>query len=88
MKRSRFTEQQVFAILKEVEAGATVKDVCRQHGVSPATYFKWKSKYGGMELSELRRMKDVEQENFRLKQMYAETALENKALKDLIHRKL
>jgi len=88
MKRSRFTEQQVFAILKEVEAGATVQDVCRQHGVSPATYFKWKSKYGGMELSELRRMKDVEQENFRLKQMYADTALENKALKDLIHRKL
>ncbi len=88
MKRSRFTEQQVFAILKEVEAGATVKDVCRQHGVSPATYFKWKSKYGGLELSELRRMKDVEQENFRLKQMYADTALENKALKDLIHRKL
>ena len=88
MKRSRFTEQQVFAILKEVEAGATVKDVCRQHGVSPATYFKWKSKYGGLELSELRRMKDVEQENSRLKQMYADTALENKALKDLIHRKL
>ena len=88
MKRSRFTEQQIFAILKEVEAGATVKDVCRQHGVSPATYFKWKSKYGGLELSELRRMKDVEQENFRLKQMYADTALENKALKDLIHRKL
>lgn len=88
MKRSRFTEQQVFAILKEVEAGATVKDVCRQHGVSPATYFKWKSKYGGLELSELRRLKEVEQENFRLKQMYAETALENKALKDLIHRKL
>ena len=51
MKRSRFTEQQIFAILKEVEAGATVKDVCRQHGVSPATYFKWKSKYGGLELS-------------------------------------
>ena len=88
MKRSRFTEQQVFAILKEVEAGAKVKDVCRQHGVSPATYFKWKSKYGGLELSELRRLKEVEQENFRLKQMYAETALENKALKDLIHRKL
>ena len=88
MKRSRFTEQQTFATLKEVEVGATVKDVCRRHGVSTATYFKWKSKYGGLELSELRRTKEVDQENSRLKQMYAETALENKALNDLIHQKL
>ncbi len=78
----------MFAILKEGEAGGTVKEVCRRHGVSPATYYKWKSKYGGLEPSELKRMKDLEQENSKLKQLYAETALENKALKDLIHRKL
>ncbi len=88
MKRSRFTEHQIFAILKEGEASESVKEVCRRHGVSPATYYKWKSKYGGLQPSELKRMKELEQENSRLKQLYAETALENKALKDLIHRKL
>ena len=88
MKRSKFTEQQIFAILKEGEAGGSVKDLCRQHGLSTATYYKWKSKYGGLEASGLKRMKDLEQENARLTQMYADTALENKALKDLIHRKL
>ena len=88
MKRSRFTEHQIFVILKEGEAGDSVKEVCRRHGVSSATYYKWKSKYGGLQPSELKRMKELEQENSRLKQLYAETALENKALKDLIHRKL
>jgi len=88
MKRSRFTEGQIFAILKEGEAGDSVKEVCRRHGVSPATYYQWKSKYGGLQPSDLKRMKELEQENSRLKQLYAETALENKALKDLIHRKL
>ena len=88
MKRSRFTEQQIFAILKEGEASGTVKEVCRRHGVSPATFYKWKSRYGGLEPSELRRVKDLEQENSQLKQLYAETALENRALKDLIYRKL
>lgn len=88
MKRSRFTEQQIFAILREGEAGGSVKEVCRRHSVSPATYYKWKSKYGGLEPSELKRVKELEHENARLKQLYAETALENNALKDLIHRKL
>ena len=88
MKRSKFTEQQIFAILNEGEAGGSVEDLRRQHGLSTATYYKWKSKYGGLEASDLKRMKDLEQENARLKQMYADTALENKALKDLIYRKL
>ena len=88
MKRSRFTEQQIFAILREGEVGGSVKEVCRRHSVSPATYYKWKSRYGGLEPSELKRVKELEHENARLKQLYAETALENNALKDLIHRKL
>ena len=87
MKRSRFTEQQIFAILKEADAGDSTKDICRRHGISPATYYKWKSKYGGLEPSDLKRMKELEQENAKLKQLYAETALENRALKDLIDRK-
>jgi putative transposase len=88
MKRSRFTDGQIFAILKEGEAGGGVKEVCRRHGVSPASYYLWKAKYGGLQPSDLKRMKELEQENGRLKQLYAETALDNKALKDLIHRKL
>jgi putative transposase len=88
MKRSRFTEDQIFAILKEADAGESVKDVSRRHGISPATYYQWKSKYGGLQPSDLKRMKELERENAKLKQMYAETALENKALKDLIDRKL
>lgn len=88
MKRSRFTEDQIFAILKEAAAGDSVREVCRRHGISPATYYQWKSKYGGLAPSDLKRMKELERENARLKQLYAETALENKALKDLIERKL
>ena len=88
MKRSRFTEDQIFAILKEADAGDSVKEVCRRHGISPATYYQWKAKYGGLAPSELKRMKEMERENSRLKQLYAEVSLENQALKDLLHRKL
>jgi putative transposase len=88
MKSSRFTETQIISILKETEAGMLVKDVCRKHGISDATYYKWKSKYGGMAASDLKRMKEMEAELSRLKRMYADMALENHALKDLIEKKL
>ena len=88
MKRSRFTETQIIAILKEAEAGILVKDICRKHGISDATYYNWKSKYGGMTASDLKRMKEMETELGRLKRMYADMALENHALKDLIEKKL
>jgi putative transposase len=84
MKRSRFSEAQVVAILKEEEAGRPVAEVCREHGISSATYYQWKSKYGGMDASELRRMRELEDENSRLKKMYADLALENRAIKDLL----
>ncbi len=88
MKRSRFTEHQILAVLKEADAGATVKDLCRRHGISSATYYQWKSKYAGLQASDLKKMRELERENARLKQLYAETSLENQALKELIHRKL
>ncbi len=88
MKRSRFTEHQILAVLKEVDAGATVKDLCRRHGISPATYYQWKSKCSGLQASDLKKIRELERENARLKQPYAETSLENQALKELIHRKL
>jgi putative transposase len=88
MKRSRFTEHQILAVLKEADAGATVKDLCRRHGISPATYYQWKSKYSGLQASDLKKIRELERENTRLKQLYAETSLENQALKELIHRKL
>ena len=88
MRKARFTESQIIKVLKEVEGGRTVVDVCREYGISNATYYKWKSKYGGMELSDIRRLKELEDENRRLKQMYADLCLENKALKDVIAKKL
>jgi putative transposase len=88
MKKTRFTETQIIAILKEVESGMLVKDVCRTHGISDATYYNWKSKYGGMNVSDLKRMKEMELELSRLKRMYADMALENRAMKDLIEKKL
>ena len=88
MKKSRFTETQIISILKEGEAGVPVKDLCRNHNISAPTYYKWKSKYGGLEANELKRLKDIEAENSKLKRMYADLALENTALKDLIEKKL
>lgn len=88
MKKSRFTETQIVAILKEAESGRSVKELCRKHGISEATYYKWKSKYGGLDASELKRLKELEGELSHYKRMYAELARENDALKELIHRKL
>ena len=86
MKKARFTETQIVAILKEADSGVPVKDVCRKHEISDATYYHWKSKYGGMEASDLKRMKELERELSQLKRMYADMALENRALKDLIEK--
>ena len=88
MKRSRFTETQIISILKEADAGVKVKDICRRHGIRDATYYNWKSKYGGMSASDLKRMKEMERELGQYKRMYAELAHENFALKDVIDRKL
>ena len=84
MKRSRFDEEQIIAILKEQEAGLGTADVCRKHGISSATFYKWKSKYGGLEVSDARRLKTLEEENSRLKRLLAEAMLDNAILKDVI----
>jgi len=86
MKRSRFSDTQIVSILKQAEAGVPVKEVCRQHQISSACYYKWKSKFGGLSVSELRRNRELEAENSKLKRMYAEMAMENHALKDLIEK--
>ena len=86
MKQSRFTEEQIIAILREQESGAKTADVCRRHGVSSATFYAWKAKFGGMEPSEARRLKALEDENARLKRLLAEAMLDNRALKDLLSK--
>ena len=88
MKKSRFTETQIVSILSKADAGMKIQELCRQHGISPATYYAWKSKYGGLSASELKRIKELEAENAKLKRMYADLSLENDALKSLIEKKL
>ena len=83
MKRSRFSDEQIIAIVKEQEAGAKTADVCRKHGISDATFYKWKAKYGGLEVSEARRLKALEDENARLKRLLADAMLANAALKEI-----
>jgi putative transposase len=88
MKRSKYSESQIVGILKEADAGMPVKEICRKYGISDATYYTWKKKYGGLEVSEVRRLRELEAENAKLKRMYADVSLENQALKDLISKKL
>jgi putative transposase len=87
MKKTRFTEAQIFAILKEYDAGKNAQELSREHGISKATLYNWKAKYGGMELNDLKRIKELEEENRKLKHMYAELALDNKMLKDVLGKK-
>ena len=86
MANKKFTEEQIIGILKEGEAGAKIADLCRRHGVSDATYYRWKAKYAGMTVSDLRRLKSLEAENRRLKQLVAEQALDNRVLKELLSK--
>jgi putative transposase len=87
MKRSRFTEEQIIGILREQETGVPVADLCRKHGLSSPTFYKWKAKYGGLDVSEARRLKALEDENAKLKRMLADAMLDNVALKDLLGKK-
>jgi len=87
MKRSRYTEEQIIGILKEQEAGAPVAELCRKHGMSDATFYTWKSKYGGLEVSKAKRLRALEAENAKLKRLLADAMLDNAALKDLLGKK-
>ena len=88
MRKSKFSETQIVGILKDAEAGVAVNDLLRTHGISRATFFKWRSKYGGASVSDVTRLRELEAENAKLKRMYADLALENAAIKDVLARKL
>ncbi len=88
MKQSRYTEAQIVSILKEAEAGISVEDLSRKHGFSKSAFYKWKAQYSGMDTSALKRLKELEEENRRLKHMYANLSLENEVLKDIVQKKL
>ena len=87
MKRSKFTEEQIIGILREQDAGAKTADLCRRHGISSATFYAWKARFGGMDVSDAKRLKALEEENARLKRLLAESLLDQAALKDLLSRK-
>jgi putative transposase len=88
MRKSKFSETQIVAMLRDAESGVPVADLLRKHGVSKATFFKWRSKYGGATVSDVKRLRELEAENAKLKRMYADLALENAAIKDVLNRKL
>ena len=87
MKRSRFAEEQIIAVLREQEAGLSTAEVCRKHGISTATFYAWKAKFGGMDVSAAKRLKQLEEENAKLKRLLADAMLDNVALKDLVTKK-
>lgn len=87
MKKTRYSENQIIQILKEAEAGKQTADLCREHGISSATFYNWKAKYGGMEGSEIKRLRDLEEENRRLKKMFAELSLDHQILKEILEKK-
>jgi len=87
MRTSRFSEEQIIAVLKEADAGKSIRELCREHGITDQTYYRWKAKYGGLEVSEARRLRALEDENRRLKQIVADLTLDNQALKGLLSRK-
>ena len=87
MKRSRFTDSQILAVLKQAEAGTAVPDLCREHGISTATFYKWRAKYGGMDVSMMSRMKELEEENRRLKKMYLEEKLKAEIVSEALEKK-
>lgn len=88
MKKSRFTEVQIVKILREYESGKSTKDICREYGIAAPTFYSWKQKYGGMDAQQLKELKALQEENLRLKRMYADLSLDHRILKDIIEKKL